>query len=86
MKNYKTKEEIIADMKIAFSGNNPFDRYTFERLDNPEALINEYRTTPTLRLVNSRGDWFFIWKNQSVKIDSEWIKVENLLNRLADLL
>lgn len=85
MKNYKTKEELIADMRIAFNRDNPFEKYTYERLDNPKLLIKEYKENPTLAFGNNAG-WMFVWKNQHTKIDDEWVKVEDLLNKLSEFL
>ncbi len=86
MKDFKTKEELIEALKASLNEENPFDKYTLDRLSSPSKLIREFKEKPLLRLMNRRGDWFFIWKNQTIKIDEEWVSVEGLLNRLSEFL
>jgi hypothetical protein len=86
MKDYKTKEEIIIDLKNSLSESSPFDNYIRVRLDTPRDLIKEFKEKPTLALGNKRGDWFFVWKNQTTRINGDWVQIEDLLNKLSELL
>lgn len=85
MKNYKNKEDLINDLKSVLKDDNPFDKYILDRLGNPRALVQEFRDYPQTRLISKIG-WFFVWKNNVIEIDGEWIRVEDLLNKLGEFL
>lgn len=86
MKKYTTKEELIKDLKSAQKNNSAFDKYILDKLDSPAALVKEFKEHPNITLGDRKGNWFFIWKNQVVEIDKEWVRIEDLLNRLDELI
>lgn len=86
MKRYETKEELIKDLRRALKDNNAFDKYILTRLNNTAALVQEFKEHPNVALGDRKGNWFYIWKNQVVEIDKEWVGIEDLLNRLGELI
>lgn len=86
MKRYSTKEELINDLKSALKDNNTFDKFILDRISYPSALIREFKVNPNLTLGDRKGNWFFVWKNNVIEINKEWVRVEDLLNRLGELL
>lgn len=54
-------------------------------MENPVALVREFKDYPYTRLVGKMG-WFFVWKNNVIEIDNEWVRMEDLLNKLGELL
>lgn len=87
MKNYKSSAELIKDYKkVLGKTNNPFNGYILNLLSNPKELIMRYKKFPLLRLENNKGDWFFVWKNRSIKIENQYVKHEEIIEKLEELL
>lgn len=87
MKNYEKSIDLIKDYREALEKeDNNFSKTTLDFLKNPRALVTEFRNHPYARLMNNRGDWFYLWKNTHVNIEDEWVLHEDLINKLDDLL
>lgn len=87
MKKYEKSADLIKDYKDALEKeNNNFSKKILELLVSPQALVAEFREHPYARLVNNRGDWFYLWKNTHVNIEDEWVLHEDLINKLGELL
>jgi hypothetical protein len=86
MKNYTKVEDLVFDYKKALEAHkNSFSEYTLNLLSQPINLIKKYRENPNVRLENKNG-WFFLWKNNQVEIDGEWVSQEELIEKLEELL
>lgn len=85
LKNYDTKKEIISDLNRSLDINMPLENYVRERLVNVKELIYEFKQYPYFSFSYASGYSFVVWK-QIIKIDSNFVSLEEILNRLSWLL
>lgn len=88
MKDYKTSKELVDDIKESLNSPplNKFSEKTFGLLNDPATLVSEYENHPEARFADRQGNWMYVWKNNMIKIDEEYVKYDDLIPRLKQLL
>ena len=88
VKDYKTSKELKNDIEESLNSQpiNKFSEKTLELLHDPATLVREYEDHPDARFADRQGNWMFVWKNNMIKIDDEYVKYDDLIPRLKQLL